>query len=588
MDAELETTGDELLPGAKLSNGSYTIKRHLKSGGFGITYIGLDTLGRQVVIKECFPSGMCARPSLGVQARSRSYRSSVSSLIEKFVMEAHTLARIDHPNIVKVHQVFRENDTAYMALDYVDGQDLFEIMQNPATALSPSEIRNALLKLLDAIELVHETGLLHRDISPDNILIDAKRNPVLIDFGAAREHGTGTERAASTLHVVKDGYSPHEFYLSAGNLGPWSDVYSLAATFYHVISGKAPPNSQQRLAAMVDKSQDPVVPLSGKWADYDAAFLQAIDKAMSVLPRDRIQTARQWIEAITDVEGATILHLPLADAVRQDTPEPPVTKLEPSDARKPVSPLMMVSAVAAIALVSMSVYLAMPSTEIVADAPAPTQSAAEQSAATPATAEMPPETAPSAMAGTSVEVAPLVTAWNVQLPFTATEGEPTAIAQTLGEVPEWMVPGVTILSVNGTPIERINDVPAILQASIDPGEADSISVTLVATAADGSPVEQSLDLEIEHSVILDTGATFSARNVNGAWETEVQSLPLGYGGEMKVGDVVVGHVDTNAMIQGPTDLGAILANAIAAGSEMTTLAVQRGGDMWVVALPLPK
>lgn len=112
-----EIAGDELVPGTTLSSGNYTIIRHLKSGGFGITFLAIDTPGLRVVIKECFPSGISAHSTLSVRPRSRTYRASFSSLVEKFVAEAHTLAKVSHPNIVKVHQVLRENKTAYLALD---------------------------------------------------------------------------------------------------------------------------------------------------------------------------------------------------------------------------------------------------------------------------------------------------------------------------------------------------------------------------------------------------------------------------------------------------------------------------------------
>ncbi|NJM83469.1 MAG: serine/threonine protein kinase [Tabrizicola sp.] len=222
-----ELPGEELATGTQLSNGTYTIVRHLKTGGFGMTYLAHDTLGRKVVIKECFPSGMCARSSQAVRARSRIYAPNFSNLVEKFVVEAHSLAKVSHPNIVNVHQVFKENETAYMALDYVEGHDLLEVMGQASLALTPAGVRSTLLKLLDAVGAVHEKGLLHRDISPDNILMDSRSNPILIDFGAARELERSAERAASTLHVVKDGYSPQELYLPGGG------TRARGATFIH-------------------------------------------------------------------------------------------------------------------------------------------------------------------------------------------------------------------------------------------------------------------------------------------------------------------------------------------------------------------
>ncbi len=321
-----EEWGDELKPGTALFHGQYTIERHLKSGGFGITYLARDSLQRQVVIKECFPEGMCVRPSRAVRPRSRTYGPGVATLIQKFIGEAQNLARIDHPNVVRVHQVFEDNDTAYMVLDFIEGRELGEeIAVNP---LGPDEIRSALLQLLDAVAVIHDSGLLHRDISPDNIMLDDQRRPVLIDFGAARDQDSGADRPRSTVHIVKDGYSPQELYLQSGEQGPWSDLYALAATFHHLITGEAPPNSQTRLAALAMGSPDPYRPLVGRFDAYPPEFLDAIDKAISVMAHARIQSARDWIALITGAPAPapkpvlTEMQAPLRSAVRPQDPRP--------------------------------------------------------------------------------------------------------------------------------------------------------------------------------------------------------------------------------------------------------------------------
>ena len=299
-ELEPEDWGDELAPGTELFHGQYVIERHLRSGGFGITYLARDSLERRVVIKECFPQDLCMRPSRTVRARSRTYGAGVATLIRKFIGEAQALARIRHPNVVRVHQVFEDNDTAYMVLDFIEGRELVDEIDEIAGApLAPQEIRAALLQLLDAVAVIHDSGLLHRDISPDNIMLDADRRPVLIDFGAARDTLPGDRRPVSTLHVVKDGYSPQELYVQGAEQGPWSDLYALAATFHHLITGEAPPNSQLRLAALATGAPDPYQPLAGRFDTYEPAFLAAIDKALSVRARERIQSAREWTAQIT-------------------------------------------------------------------------------------------------------------------------------------------------------------------------------------------------------------------------------------------------------------------------------------------------
>ncbi|MDP3264168.1 MAG: serine/threonine-protein kinase, partial [Tabrizicola sp.] len=298
---------DELKPGHKLLQGQYTIVSYLNSGGFGITYLAKDSLDRTIVIKECFPNSLCRRSGIIVRARSRAHQGEFRSVVRLFVQEARSLAKLVHPNIVGVHQVFEDNDTAYMAIDYVNGKDLLDVLEASDCAFTPDEIVQMLKKVLGAVDFVHQSGMLHRDISPDNILVDTRtKNPVLIDFGAAREQATKASRVMSQRRVVKDGYSPQEFYLTGSAQGPYSDLYALAATFYHVIAGAAPPESQRRLASIAEGSPDPYQPLAGRFQGYPPGFLEAIDKAARVLPRDRLETAAQWLDIIIAAEAGPV------------------------------------------------------------------------------------------------------------------------------------------------------------------------------------------------------------------------------------------------------------------------------------------
>lgn len=301
--SELEGHLDELQPGTTLLHGQYTITRFLNNGGFGITYLAKDSLDREVVIKECFADAFCRRTNTIVSARSRAHQGELKSIIRHFIQEARSLAKLRHPNIVGVHQVFEDNDTAYMAIDFVDGKDLLEILEDPAARLSPEQIVDITHKLLAAIGYVHEHGLLHRDISPDNILLTRQGEPILIDFGAAREHVVGTGRKHSALRVVKDGYSPQEFYIAGSDQGPWSDLYALAASLYHAIKNEAPVNGQARLAAIAEQRPDPYKPLTGTVEGYPAGFLEAIDKAMNTKPSLRIQSSTEWLAMIDSPLG---------------------------------------------------------------------------------------------------------------------------------------------------------------------------------------------------------------------------------------------------------------------------------------------
>lgn len=295
LEPELEDLVDELEPGTKLLKGQYTITRYLNSGGFGITYLARDSLDRDVVIKECFPAAFCRRSQTLVAARSRAHTAELRSVVQLFVKEARNLAKIVHPNIVAVHQVFEDNGTAYMAIDYIDGFDVQQIIDGLGPVPAPAQIVTITEKLLAAVGFIHDHDMLHRDISPDNVLIDRKGEPILIDFGAAREQASQKSRVMSALRVVKDGYSPQEFYIAGSEQGPWSDLYALGATLYHLISGEAPVNGQARLAALADDRPDPYVPLVGRFADYPPGFLEAIDRALNTLPKQRVQSAKEWL-----------------------------------------------------------------------------------------------------------------------------------------------------------------------------------------------------------------------------------------------------------------------------------------------------
>lgn len=289
---------DELKPGTELLRGQYTIEGFLNAGGFGVTYLAKDSLARTVVIKECYPAAMVRRTPSRVRARAGSSQEEFDSIVRLFEAEALRLSKLQHPNIVGIHQVFQDYGTAYMALDFVKGKDMLDVIEEGHNALPPYEVKRILLKVLDAITYIHANDVLHRDISPDNILLAAGNEPVLIDFGAAREEATRKTRALSAIHVVKDGYSPNEFYLAGNQQNASSDLYSLAATFFHVITGAPPPNSQSRVAAIAAGRQDPYEPLQKRIDGYDDHFLKAIDTALNVFPKDRIQSAEDWLEQI--------------------------------------------------------------------------------------------------------------------------------------------------------------------------------------------------------------------------------------------------------------------------------------------------
>ena len=308
------TFGDELPPGTALCHGQYTVEKYLNSGGFGVTYLALDSLGRRVVIKECFPNAMCCRFDDIVRVRSRSLVQDFERVVELFEKEARALAHLQHPNVVGVHQIFKDNGTAYMALDYVEALDLLEVHETQSEILTPDTIKSICIKLLEALTYVHSNGILHRDISPDNILLDRDRMPVLIDFGAARESASRASRVLSRVHTVKDGYSPQEFYLAGSAQSPASDLFALAATFHHLITGAPPPNSNTRLVAIAENRPDTYEPLKGRFPAYEPAFLGAIDTCLNLFSKDRLESAEAWLDVIAGRER----RVPAAAQAKED------------------------------------------------------------------------------------------------------------------------------------------------------------------------------------------------------------------------------------------------------------------------------
>ncbi|WP_282181879.1 protein kinase domain-containing protein [Aliiroseovarius marinus] len=284
-----------LQPGEKLLRDQYEILRFLNNGGFGITYLARDSLDRNVVIKECFPGALCRRVGNNVEASDPAYEEDLRSIIGLFIQEARNHARLVHPNIVNVHQVFEDNQTAYIAMDLINGGDLLDYVQDKSNDVTPDFIVKVTEKMLSAVSFIHDNGMLHRDISPDNILIDEDGQPVLIDFGAARERAANRSAALLTLRVIKDGYSPHEFYARGADQDATSDLYVLAATLYHAISGERPVDGKSRLDAFNAGEKDPYVPLSGRFDGYPDGFLSALDKAMEVHIVNRPQSALEWL-----------------------------------------------------------------------------------------------------------------------------------------------------------------------------------------------------------------------------------------------------------------------------------------------------
>lgn len=289
----------ELPVGAELNGGQYKIIRNIAAGGFGITYLAKDNLDRDVALKECFPLGLVARSSSrSVSAASESTAASFSTARNLFLREARLLAGLSHPHVVHVQTLFEENGTAYMAMDFIHGHDLQEVINSQKESLTPETVLKLARELISGLTYLHESGLLHRDIKPSNIRIDRFGRPILIDFGAARQQVRAETRKMGTFRVVSDGYSPSEFYTTGAEQSPSSDLYSLAATLYHAIAGEAPPAADVRIQNVATAEPDPYQALSGRFADHDQALLSLIDRSMAISQKERPQSAKAWLDKL--------------------------------------------------------------------------------------------------------------------------------------------------------------------------------------------------------------------------------------------------------------------------------------------------
>ena len=274
----------------------YVIREVLGAGGFGITYLAEhEGLGKQYAIKEYFPHAFSYRSGRTILPSS-SGDGTYKWGLERFVSEARALAKFKHPAIVDVTSIFEANGTAYIVLAYESGVDMAQWLKRLGRPPSQEELDRLLLPLLSALEEVHRHSMMHRDISPDNLLIRDDGQPVLIDFGSARESIRGRARALSA--IVKHGYSPPEQYTSKPELqGPWTDIYALSATLYRAISGKLPPDATERFV------RDEVQPLARlARAAYRKSFLDAIDRGLRMKAEERPQSIVEWRERLFQPE----------------------------------------------------------------------------------------------------------------------------------------------------------------------------------------------------------------------------------------------------------------------------------------------
>jgi len=270
----------------------YRLESVLGVGGFGITYLARDTLLEKLVaIKEYFPSAAVSRgTNLTVTMSAPGMEAEYELGLERFLKEARTLAGFSHPHIVRVNRYFKSHGTGYMVMDYEDGESLKAWLRK--SPQPPADVLKGLIApLLEGIEKVHEVGFLHRDIKPDNIFVRKRGDPVLIDFGSARQALSGATHTLTTL--VTPGYAPFEQYSAGADQGPYTDLYALGGVLFFATTGQNPPDAIGRMKGdSLARLLAPALPR------YGPELIEAIEWAMAIDEKKRPQTVAEWRDKI--------------------------------------------------------------------------------------------------------------------------------------------------------------------------------------------------------------------------------------------------------------------------------------------------
>ena len=324
---------------AVLQNGKYRIEGVLGQGGFGITYLASQVaLNRKVTIKEFFMKELCNRDEQTSQVSVPSMGSvdTVARFRAKFVKEAQTIAALNNPHIIHIHDIFEENGTAYYVMDYLSGGSLSDLVQRNGV-LAEATALGYIRQIADALSYIHARNINHLDIKPSNVLIDGNGNAVVIDFGLSKRYDETGSQTSTTPVGISHGFAPLEQYQPGGvsTFSPTTDIYSLGATLYKLLSGQTPPNATALLDADLDLSRLSASP----------STKAAIVAAMQPKRKGRPQTVEAFIAMLdekvapsvvvpmqptVDEEVTVIAHEPEAPQPKVEKPSVPQPKVEPS------------------------------------------------------------------------------------------------------------------------------------------------------------------------------------------------------------------------------------------------------------------
>jgi serine/threonine protein kinase len=275
----------------------YKIDRQLSLGGFSIVYLATDADGTQVVIKEYLPNSLALRGKGETKpAIPADHQAAFRYGMKCFFEEGRALAKLSHPNVIRVLNFFRANDTVYMVMDYEHGRTLQEFIQKHKGHISERFIRSVFTRMLNGLREVHSHKLLHLDLKPSNIYLRSDNTPVLIDFGAARQTLSSEQQILKPMYTP--GFASPEHYGSRANLGPWSDIYSVGASMYACLAGGSPLAADERL------KKDTLPPAMLRWeGQYSDRLLEIIDWCLNLnylyRPQSVFTLQKALVETVT-------------------------------------------------------------------------------------------------------------------------------------------------------------------------------------------------------------------------------------------------------------------------------------------------
>lgn len=309
--------------GSTLQGGKYQVIKVLGQGGFGITYLAENTmLEKRVALKEFFPKELCGRDNTShLTLGTQNNAETVERLRERFLKEAKNIAKLDHPSIVKIHDVFEENSTAYYVMDHIEGVSLSDMVKRGGP-LPEDKAVEYITKIGGALEYMHSRQMTHFDVKPANIMVrQSDDTPLLIDFGLSKQYDTKGDATSTLMQGVSHGFSPIELYNfgSIATFSPQTDVYALAATLYYLLTGNVPPSASEVAENGLSFP-----------ATVSPGIKDAIEKAMAFSRSNRTASVKQFIDSINNADSEdeeTVL-------IGSDTiPTPPAP--QKSEAAKP-------------------------------------------------------------------------------------------------------------------------------------------------------------------------------------------------------------------------------------------------------------